>query len=80
MYIVFSTFSGSSKKVVGSADNLNQVTSSFQSLKKEFESKYSEVFDTYFEKDSYILSGCDHDGYHLSFIAEPIKNIREVLK
>lgn len=80
MYLVSYSFSGSVKQTIGYSENSEQLQGHFQKLKTDLEQKHNTPFEIHKKGDVYVLSGNEHDGYRVSYFAEPLKNINEILR
>ena len=79
MFLISFEFAGRPQQSFSVANNIEELMTYFEKLKVAFEKDYGKKFNIQRTGDVHVLSGNDHDGYRVSYVAQPIKNVKDLL-
>ncbi len=79
MFLISFEFAGRPQQSFSVADNTEELIKYFEKLKSVFEKDYGKKFNIQQKGDVHVLSGNDHDGYRVSYVAQPVKNVKDLM-
>jgi hypothetical protein len=79
MFLISFEFAGRPQQSFSVANNIEELMTYFEKLKFALEKDYGKKFNIQRSGDTHVLSGNDHDGYQVAYVAHPVKNVKDLM-